>query len=155
MREVIVYKWDNSLLKLKLSSVFHRSTFSVGFGGKARRSRVSYFFMSKLGVLFVFCLFISFLLCLQYWSNFLKKDTQEKSVLLANDGRVKYHRSKWSTSLSLSSLSFVVIIRDYSSSMSRTTDGNKDSSIYAFFLLLFSSKPNGLQSTRTHNHLNI
>ena len=35
---------------------------------------------------------------------------------------------------------FVVIIRDYSSSMSRTTDGNKDSSIYAFFLLLFSKQ---------------
>lgn len=35
---------------------------------------------------------------------------------------------------------FVVIIRDYSSSMSRTTDGNKDLSIYAFFLLLFSKQ---------------
>ena len=148
MREVIVYKWDNSLLKLKLSSVVHRSTFSVGFGGKARRSRVSYFFMSKLGVLFVFCLFISFLLCLQYWSNFLKKDTQEKSVLLANDGRVKYHRSKWSTSLSLSS----VIIHPLCPGLLTGTKIHLFTRSFSSFSL---SKPNGLQSTRTHNHLNI
>ena len=61
MRVVIVYKWDNFQLKLKLSSVFHQWTVSVGFGGKARRSRASYFFLSKLGVLFVFvCLSASF-----------------------------------------------------------------------------------------------
>lgn len=33
---------------------------------KGRRSSVSYFFLSKLGVLFVFCLFVSFLLCFQH-----------------------------------------------------------------------------------------
>lgn len=91
MREVIIYKWDNFQLKLKLSSVFHQSTVSVGFGGKARRRRVSYFFLSKLGVLFV--LFVCQLSSISTVSNFLKNDTQEKSVLLANDGRVKYHRS--------------------------------------------------------------
>lgn len=142
MREVIIYKWDNFQLKLKLSSVFHQSTVSVGFGGKVRRSRVSYFFLPKLGVLFVFCLFVSFLLCLQYWSNFLKKDTQEKSVLLANDGRLNYHRSKWSPSLSLSSWLFILFAQDHWTMIHLYTRP------FSSFSL---GKPNSLHSTRTPN----
>ena len=38
-------------------------------------------------------LFVCQLSSISTVSNFLKNDTQEKSVLLANDGRVKYHRS--------------------------------------------------------------
>lgn len=69
---------------------------------KGRRSRVTlcFLFVCQLPSMFTV-------------SNFLKNDTQEKSILLANDGRVKYHRSKWSPSLSSSSWLFILFVQDY------------------------------------------
>ena len=146
MREVIIYKWDNFQLKLKLLSVFHQSTVSVGFGWKARRSRVSYFFLSKLGVLFVFvCLSASFYVysirLFKQWHPGKISTTCEQWPCLSTIDQNDYRRCRYH--------------HYYSSDLSRTTDENKDSSIYASFLLLLSTQAKQFASYKNAKHLNI